>query len=57
MPQNADLNININSNNLLMHDDFQRFRGNFLPDFNLLAKKNENKNVIATICWVKGTES
>ena len=34
-----------------MNEDFQRFRGNFLPDFNLLAKKkNENKNVIATIC-------
>ena len=22
-----------------MHEDFQRFRGNFLPDFNLLTKK------------------
>ena len=39
MPQNADLNVNIHSNNLLMHEDFQRFRGNFLPDFNLLTKK------------------
>ena len=33
-----------------MHEDFQRFHGNFLPDFSLLAKKNENKNVMATIC-------
>ena len=28
-----------------MHEDFQRFHGNFLPDFNLLAKKMKIKTL------------